>query len=323
MKFFFLLFVLSFVLNVKGTEATGTTGTIGATGNEGYAERDQFTFKSQKVKNEQGVVTHVRVEAYVGTQLVEVFTTELMGEPMETTADEVGQLTETDLNGDGIADVSIYLGYYGSHPNDVSFEALLWDPQQHRFLQADGYKELPDPMFDADRKLISTNLRSGPDHRVTDYYRWRGNKIEHLRSETWAIADTESVDFSGLGNLPCYRFDAKLDGRIPVIVVFQKSDDDLLAGYIYYPRAKHPAPILIKGALTRHKGFDHYCLRECQPDGTSTGTITLQVKCGEYYFNGTMSGTWTHPTNEKTMQMTSIQFSREMPKWFTKSVVDR
>lgn len=284
-------------------------------------KRSDFSFKSTKVKNAEGEMTHVKVGAYVGGKLIQEFTTELRGEPMETTADDIGKITEGDLNFDGYPDVCIYLGYYGAHPNDSYCEALLWNQEQHRFVQAEGYSELPDPMTNEKDHLLTTNLRSGPEHRVTDYYRWQGNKIEHLRSETWAIEDDDPTDFSGLLDLPCYRISGNLDGRIPVIIVFQKIDnDDILGGYIYYPKAKRPAPILIVGSVTHYGGNDYYHLNEYQPDGVISGNINLKVKTED----GGMfewEGTWTNPKTKKEMKIASIFFDREMPKWFTKSVL--
>lgn len=289
-------------------------------------KRSDFSFKATKVKTADGEKA-VKVGAYVGSKLIQEFTTELHGEPMETTAADVGKISEPDLNFDGYPDVRIYLGYYGAHPNDSYAEALIWDQKQHRFLQAEGYSELPDPMEDENRHLLTTNLRSGPDHRVTDYYRWNGHKIEHLRSDVWAIEDEDPTDFSGLLDLPCYRFDAKLDGRIPVNIVFQKQmvktshpDENIVAGYIYYPKAKHPAPILIVGSVVHYGGKDFYNLNEYQPDGIISGRIALQVKEYDYFCEGS-EGKWTNPKTQKSMKLADLSFSREMPKWFTKSAL--
>lgn len=283
-------------------------------------KREDFSFKSSKVKNAEGEITHVKVGTYVGGKLIKEFTTELPGEPMETTAEDVGSITEPDLNFDGYPDVCIYLGFFGAHPNDSYSEALLWNQEQHCFVQAEGYSELPDPLEDEEKHLLTTNLRNGPDHRVTDYYRWNGNKIEHLLSHTWPIEDDDDVDISGLLNLPCYRLRADLDGKIPVVIAFQKTENDIIAGYIYYPRAKRPAPILIVGSVTHYGGTDYFHLKEYQPDGIISGDISLQVKAEDGYVLG-WEGTWTNPKTKKEMKIASILFDREMPRWFTKSVL--
>lgn len=286
----------------------------------GKYKRNDFSFKSTKVKNAEGELTHVKVGAYVGNKLVDEFTIELGGVPMETTADAVGTISETDLNNDGIPDVNIYLGYYGGHPNDVYYEALIWDSELGRFLQADGYKELAEPMVDDQTHLIYTNLRDGPEKRVMDYYGWQRNKIRHLRSETFAIEDGGSTDFSGLLDFPCSRIDAKLDGRIPVIIVFQENNDDNAAGYIYYPKAKNPAPIMVAGYVTHGKDGDFYSLNEYQADGIITGSIVLQQQLVDGW-DHQVTGTWTNPKTQKELKLADVKFSREMPDWFNKSLL--
>ena len=286
----------------------------------GKYKRNDFSFKSTKVKNAEGELTHVKVGAYVGNKLVDEFTIELGGVPMETTADAVGTISETDLNNDGIPDVNIYLGYYGGHPNDVYYEALIWDSEFGRFLQADGYKELAEPMVDDQTHLIYTNLRDGPEKRVMDYYGWQRNKIRHLRSETFAIEDGGSTDFSGLLDFPCSRIDAKLDGRIPVIIVFQENNDDNAAGYIYYPKAKNPAPIMVAGYVTHGKDGDFYSLNEYQADGIITGTIVIQQQLVDGW-DHQVTGTWTNPKTQKELKLADVKFSREMPDWFNKSLL--
>ena len=286
----------------------------------GKYKRNDFSFKSTKVKNAEGELTHVKVGAYVGNKLVDEFTIELGGVPMETTADAVGTISETDLNNDGIPDVNIYLGYYGGHPNDVYYEALIWDSELGRFLQADGYKELAEPMVDDQTHLIYTNLRDGPEKRVMDYYGWQRNKIRHLRSETFAIEDGGSTDFSGLLDFPCSRIDAKLDGRIPVIIAFQENNDDNVAGYIYYPKAKRPAPIMVAGYVTHGKDGDFYSLNEYQADGIITGSIVLQQQLVDGW-DHQVTGTWTNPKTQKELKLADVKFSREMPDWFNKSLL--
>ena len=283
-------------------------------------KRGEFSFKSTKVKNAGGEITHVKVGAYVGSKLIDEFTTELNGTPMETTVDQIGQIAEPDLNNDGFPDVTVYLGYYGSHPNDSYYEALIWDEEQNCFLQADGYKELAEPMIDDQTHLVYTNLRDGPEARVMDYYGWQRNKIVHLRSETVRIDDSNPADFSGLLDFPCYRLNAKLDGRISVIIAFQVTDGNLVAGYIYYPKAKTPAPIMLLGNVYHKDDGDYYYLSEYQSDGIVTGEVMLKHQVVDGWDNK-IEGAWTNPQTLKEMKLTDISFSREMPKWFTKSLL--
>ena len=116
-------------------------------------------------------------------------------------------------------------------------------------------------------------------------------------------------------SLQYYRFDTKLDGRIPVSIVFEKDRNNIIGGYIYYHNAKNPAPILIAGTTTTYNGAVNYFLREYQEDGTITGIIYLQTK------NRTTTGSWTNPKTRKELPMKNLTSSREKPKWFTGSVL--
>ena len=44
----------------------------------GQHERNAFSFKSTKVKNAEGQISHVKVGAYVGNQLIQEFSYELL-----------------------------------------------------------------------------------------------------------------------------------------------------------------------------------------------------------------------------------------------------
>ena len=174
----------------------------------------------------------------------------------------------------------------------------------------EGYSDIGEPQFDGEKKIIFTTLSAGPDARITTYYRWQGSTLCEYLSDTWKIDDYQVADFSDMLNLPLFRLDAKLNGRTPVIIAFQKNEDGVVAGYIYYPRAKNPAPIMIKGI------FDGiYDLRERLPDGTTTGYLSL--KCDK---DQNWSGAWANPVTHKSLEITDIIFSHEVPKWFTKSL---
>lgn len=113
-----------------------------------------------------------------------------------------------------------------------------------------------------------------------------------------------------------YRYDAKLDGRIPVIIALQQNNGDIVAGYIYYPNAKNPAPIMVIGNVMQYP-FDEadYHLNEYQSDGTITGTILIQRE------EGMLKGTWTNPQTQKEMTLTDLTVSQQQPEWFLESLL--
>lgn len=282
-------------------------------------ERKDFTIKIKKLTGPEGEVISVVVGAYVGNKLYFEKAYE-MDPPIDADlAGNMGSISEEDLNFDGYPDVDIYLGYMGGFANNTWHEALLWNQALHNFEEAEDYN-IGEPTVVPEKKYIYNVLSAGPDHRVSSYYRWHGRKLVQYFTNTWAIESDDYVNFEGLLNYPCQRFDARLDGRIPVNIVFQRNENNDVAGYIYYPRAKKPAPIKIVGHASPTDDHLIYYLDEYQPDGTITGHITLQTTL-EWEYPYQIEGTWTNPTTKKVMQMADMTWSQEVPTWFTKSLL--
>ncbi len=121
---------------------------------------------------------------------------------------------------------------------------------------------------------------------------------------------------SGLQAQTVHRYDAKLDGRIPVTIALQQTNGSVVAGYIYYPRAKTPAPIMVIGSVMQYPDNEaSYFLSEYQSDGSITGTISIQLEKGKLH------GTWTNPKTQKTMALAGVSVSRQTPEWFTESLL--
>lgn len=116
-------------------------------------------------------------------------------------------------------------------------------------------------------------------------------------------------------------FVGTMNGKIPVEVAWQSNLDGRMAGYIYYPNASKPAPILIVGhngrvnPKERNSEFLHRVdFTEYQKDGSITGRFTLvftEVE-GDYEF---VRGEWTNPTTGKKLPM-KMQSRFELPGWF-------
>ena len=93
-------------------------------------------------------------------------------------------------------------------------------------------------------------------------------------------------------------FEGKLDGKTAVRVAFEENADKIVAGAIYYPKAKNPAQILIVG---EHNSNDTYFLNEYQSDGTITGSLSIKLE------GNRMTGEWTNPRTEKSMAFTNMR----------------
>lgn len=114
-----------------------------------------------------------------------------------------------------------------------------------------------------------------------------------------------------------YSFEGTLGDKIPVELKFAVNGDGIAVGEIYYPKAKHPAPILVVGMPTDN-GW--YCLKEYQDDGTITGTMTFRID-GEDTADGAYiaEGTWTNPKTGKSFPMKHFESNGgfvDIPKYF-------
>jgi len=120
-------------------------------------------------------------------------------------------------------------------------------------------------------------------------------------------------------------FTGKLNGKIAFELAFvpaTQNGEMLHAGYIYYPNAKNPAPILVVGhelqADTKdpaYENLEHIAFTEYQPDGEITGKIDLEYYEveGDYTFK---KGTWTNPGNGRRFQMTNMGTAFNAPSWW-------
>ena len=116
-------------------------------------------------------------------------------------------------------------------------------------------------------------------------------------------------------------FVGTMNGKIPVEVAWQSNLDGRMAGYIYYPNASKPAPILIVGhngrvnPKERNSEFlNRVDFTEYQKDGSITGRFTLvftEVE-GDYEF---VRGEWTNPTTGKKLPL-KMESRFELPSWF-------
>jgi hypothetical protein len=77
---------------------------------------------------------------------------------------------------------------------------------------------------------------------------------------------------------------------------------------------------MLLGNVYHKDDGDYYYLSEYQSDGIVTGEVMLKHQVVDGWDNK-IEGTWTNPQTLKEMKLTDISFSREMPTWFTKSLL--
>ena len=121
-----------------------------------------------------------------------------------------------------------------------------------------------------------------------------------------------------------YHFQGKMGGKVSVELVFQKfedGDEDIVAGYIYYPKAKNPAPILIVGSELQD---NYYHFKEYQPDGVITCWLNIQIANEDAADGPTIAdGDWTNPKTGATFSLTTLRSPDDMdrtpmylPDWY-------
>lgn len=121
-------------------------------------------------------------------------------------------------------------------------------------------------------------------------------------------------------------FKALMNGKIPVEVMFQTTRNQdgewMTAGYLYYPKAKTPAPILIvegwypeKPIVSKDKDETVSRFVEYQPDGEKTGTlyVTYVEVEGDFQMR---RASWKNPTTGKVLQLSNFEETRELPAWY-------
>lgn len=122
------------------------------------------------------------------------------------------------------------------------------------------------------------------------------------------LAVTAQADVDGE-----FEFEGTLGDKIPIEIRFCVNGDNIAVGEIYYPKAKHPAPILIVGSWEEWG----YSFNEYQDDGTITGSLSLKIEedAGGPYIT---EGIWTNPKTGKQFQlknMKCISTSVDVPKF--------
>lgn len=112
----------------------------------------------------------------------------------------------------------------------------------------------------------------------------------------------------------CWCFQGKMGGRVSVELCFRTDPNhrNIVAGYIYYLRAKKPKPILVAGSV--NDGW--VALKEYLPDGTVSGILDFMLKpTGKGY--AIAEGNWINPKTFATYSLTTLrERAGQLPSWW-------
>ncbi len=155
-------------------------------------ERKDFTFRTDVVVDDENTVEKVFVHIIPsrGKEVVEECQYTL---PLDTTSwTGIGKIEEEDINFDGYPDLQVCAGPMNSSGNFV-YDAWLWDNDKHAFVYAEGYGEAFDPEVYAAEEVIRGRFRLDENETCT-VYRWEGNKLVEVSSETYNIYEKAEDD---------------------------------------------------------------------------------------------------------------------------------
>jgi hypothetical protein len=156
---------------------------------DSQAERSDFKFKAKVVTDDEGVAEKIIVKiintASGTTKEAEVAAVNLNPDQWNG----FGEIREDDINFDGYPDLLVCCGPFNAYGN-FTYGAWLWDEEQHDFKAVEGFDELFDPVFNEEDKTISSAFRMD-DHEDDAVYKWKGDKLEMVSSETFVYDEEE------------------------------------------------------------------------------------------------------------------------------------
>ena len=152
-------------------------------------ERKDFTFTTELVTGEEGVAEKIIVK--MKNNLVgHTYISEISAEPLDPDQWRgFGDIREDDINFDGYPDLMVCCGPFNSYGN-FTYGAWLWNQKIHDFEYVKGFDELFDPEFNKKDKTVSSRFRMD-DHEDDAVYKWNGNELELVSSETIIYSELE------------------------------------------------------------------------------------------------------------------------------------
>lgn len=152
-------------------------------------ERADYTFYTKVIADENNTAEKIIV-TMKNNMFDMSFDSEVEPVPLDTTFwTGFGNIREDDINFDGYPDLMVCLGPFNSYGN-FTYAAWLWDQDMHDFVPVEGFDELFDPEFYEISKTISSRFRMD-DHEDDAVYKWNGQKLELVSSDTTVYSELD------------------------------------------------------------------------------------------------------------------------------------
>ena len=153
-------------------------------------ERADYTFSTKVIADEEDVARKIIV-TMKNSKFDESFESEIDAVTLDTVFwHGFGHIREDDINFDGYPDLMVCCGPFNSYGN-FTYGAWLWNQKLHDFVFVKGFDELFDPEFNKKDKTISSSFRMD-DHEDDAVYKWNGNELELVSSETIIYSELEN-----------------------------------------------------------------------------------------------------------------------------------
>ena len=152
-------------------------------------DRADYTFSTKVITDEEDVAQKIIV-TIKNCKFDESFENEIEAVTLDTVFwHGFGDIREDDINFDGYPDLMVCCGPFNSYGN-FTYGAWLWNQKIHDFVYVKGFNELFDPEFNKKDKTVSSRFRMD-DHEDDAVYKWNGNELELVSSETIIYSEFE------------------------------------------------------------------------------------------------------------------------------------
>lgn len=148
---------------------------------------DLHTYKVALYRNEETEeVVRWEVEVYDGETLLQTFSYD-HDENVFCIPDLYKVIWEEDVNFDGVKDILVWQGHYGTH-GDLGYRCYLANNETGLYEWCPAFQEIPNPKVDSEKKLIHGSYRGGGVYTDT-FYRYNGETFVLERKEMYVWDD--------------------------------------------------------------------------------------------------------------------------------------
>ncbi len=144
--------------------------------------RKSITYKVTFRKDDHDQVDAVILDIKGGAE-PQQFVSEFNWAKFEDFVGSAGEVSEEDVNFDGIPDLIVELGNFGVTSPLLFSDAFVWVPEKQGFECVEGFSSIANPTIEAKRKRVISRARSiSGDVESEEVYGWKDGKLQMLSS---------------------------------------------------------------------------------------------------------------------------------------------